>query len=78
MLWWYILPLSIGAEMYVLGETPDLAGKIVMTVTFIFVDAVIWWANRYAVRKTLLPLKTELENTLSSAPEFADADKTNP
>jgi hypothetical protein len=47
-------------------------------VTFIFVDAVVWWANRYAVKKTLLPLKTELENTLNSTPEFADPEKTKP
>lgn len=76
VLWWYILPIFIGAEMYVLGETPDLADKIVMTVTFIVIGAVLWWVNRYAVKKSLRPLQVELKKTLDGAPEFSESDST--
>jgi small neutral amino acid transporter SnatA (MarC family) len=70
VLWWYILPVMIGAELFALGETRDLTDRIVITLTLVFVSAVLWWVNRYAAKRSLRPLQKELEGTLEATPEF--------
>jgi hypothetical protein len=73
VLWWYILPLYIGAVMVAFGVGP---GGMVHKVGFAIFYAIgcggIWWLNQYAVKKHLLPLKAELDQTLQEIPESSE------
>ncbi len=69
VLWWYILPLYIGAVMVTVGGAGPLTGKILFAGMYAVICAGIWWLNQYAVKKTLLPLKEELDQTLQEIPE---------
>lgn len=72
VLWWYILPLYIGAVMVVMGYTAGMAFKVIFSLGYAVVCAGIWWLNQYAVKKSLLPLKADIEETLQEFPEPSD------
>jgi hypothetical protein len=81
VIWWYLPPLFIGWELCQWGAPGTVLGKILMTLFFMLLCAFLHWLNRYAARKSLAPLKRELEQTLQSMPEFlepANQNKTNP
>jgi hypothetical protein len=79
VLWWYILPVYIGAVMFTFGLDRPLAGKLTFTSVYALVCAGIWWLNQYAVRKQLLPLKAELEKTLEGVETYTENnDETKP
>ncbi|HZV36485.1 MAG TPA: hypothetical protein VFB72_18050 [Verrucomicrobiae bacterium] len=70
MVWlWYLLPLFIGVELFELGFPEGLAGELFSLVFNLAIFGVIYWLNLYAVRKSLLPLQKELEDTLASVSE---------
>jgi CubicO group peptidase (beta-lactamase class C family) len=69
VLWWYILPIYIGAVMVVMGRDSGLGFKVSFAISYAVVCAGIWWLNQYAVKKSLLPLKKELDQTLQEIPE---------
>jgi hypothetical protein len=72
VVWWYLLPLFIGVELFSWGGAAPVQDKVVNLVVTLFVYAVLYWANRYAARKSLRPLKEQLEQTLHELPEFFD------
>ncbi len=62
--WWYILPIMVGVNIFFIGmnhSNAERAGYFVFTV---LLGVFIYWLNQRAVRKQLLPLKTELESLL--------------
>lgn len=69
VLWWYILPIYIGSVMVVMGRESGLGFKVSFAIIYAVVCAGIWWLNQYAVKKSLLPLKKELDQTLQEIPE---------
>lgn len=73
VLWWYIMPLYIGAVMVVAGRANELGFKVTFSLGYAVVCAGIWWLNQYVVKKTLLPLKADLEQTLQ---EFTEPSAT--
>ncbi len=77
VLWWYILPILLGCVLFFCGMNPDPAGRIGYTVGCMVLGAVLWWVNRYAARHSLEPIKTELQKTIESTPEFS-ASGSNP
>jgi hypothetical protein len=73
--WWYLLPIIIGlcavggeAIWAHCGGNPVIMITIGLTfvVTYGFTFSVVYWANRWAVRKQLEPRRDELEALLSS------------
>lgn len=66
VLWWYLLPIFGGAELFVLGLNLPAVNKWVMTGTFVFTGVVVYWANRYVAKRKLRPLIAEIERTLST------------
>ena len=86
MLWWYLLPLTIGELVFIWGDL-DLthpATLLVMvptnffvTLVIIAVNAFIYWLNQWARAKQLLPLEAQLESLLHSAETGEPLDETH-
>jgi hypothetical protein len=72
VLWWYLIPLTIGMLVATWGLPIDLHGKIVSTLVFLGVDGLLYWSNQWARSKQLLPVEAQLESLLHSA-ETGDA-----
>jgi len=72
VLWWYLLPLFCGVSLFSIGANLDLVIEIPVLSTYALTFGFVYWINGYAVRKTLLPLKTELEQTLGSISECSE------
>ena len=72
VVWWYLLPLFIGMGLYSWGRAADWSDKIVLLGVNLFVYAFIYWLNRYAARKSLRPLKEQLEQTLTAVQELSE------
>ena len=70
VLWWYLLPLFIGVELFLFGFPQPIGNLMGPTAVVVGVFAFVYWLNQWAVRKTLVPLQQELEKTLGSLPEF--------
>jgi CubicO group peptidase (beta-lactamase class C family) len=67
VLWWYVLPPTVGLLIATWGLPIDLAAKIFSTLMFVAVDAFIYWLNRWARSKQILPLEAQLQSLLHSA-----------
>jgi hypothetical protein len=77
VLWWYLLPGFIGLLVATWGLRIDLFIKIWCTLSFIAVDAFIYWLNQWARSKQLLPLETQLASLLHSAETGEPLDQTH-
>lgn len=67
VLWWYLLPPTIGVLIATWGMRINLHAKIPATLLFIAVDAFVYWLNQWARSKRLLPLEAQLQSLLHSA-----------
>lgn len=76
VLWWYLLPGFIGLVIATWGLRTDVRVKLACTVFFIAVNAFVWWLNRWARRKQLVPLEAQLEALLRSAETGEPPNKT--
>ncbi|HMJ64179.1 MAG TPA: hypothetical protein VK615_02420 [Candidatus Binatia bacterium] len=76
VLWWYILPGTIGLLVMTWGMSINLYAKIGSTVFYFAVDAFIYWFNRWGRSKQLLPLEAQLESLLRSAETGEPLDET--
>lgn len=74
--WWYLLPLTIGMLIATWGLPIQLPPKIFATLVFMAIDAFIYWLNRWARAKQLLPLQAQLESMLHSAETGEPLDQT--
>ena len=74
VLWWYLLPILCGAMIAVLGGPHSLVRKMIVLLSFIPIGWFVHWLNQYAARRVLQPLKTELDLTLNSVPEFSEPE----
>lgn len=75
VLWWYLLPGLIGLLIGAWGSGIDLSVKIGVTIVFIAVDSFIYWLNKWARAKQLLPLEAQLESLIHSAETGAPPDE---
>jgi hypothetical protein len=66
VMWWYLLPTFVGAELFVLGLGISAANAWTMTGVLAFTSVVVYFANRHAVRRKLRPLIAEIQETLES------------
>lgn len=77
VLWWYLLPPGIGAVALSLGVVVstmrDLGGDLFAVLIcsgiigfFVLVFVGVYWLNKRAVRKELLPRKVELDELVAS------------
>jgi len=64
--WWYLLPLFVGVMLHHLGGPGSSPIKLGYSVFVLVLYAFIYWLNQHAVKKTLLPLKWELESLLDT------------
>lgn len=76
VLWWYLLPLFIGVTIATWGLRIDPPAKIAATLFFIAVNALIYWLNRWARSKQLLPLEAQLESLIHAAETGEPPDET--
>src|SRR2546423_4689011 len=67
VLWWYLLPPTIGLLIATWGRPINLHAKIVSTLVYFAIDAFIYWLNQWARCKQLLPLEGQLQSLLHSA-----------
>ena len=65
VLWWYILPLSIGAVVFYFGLQSLLLSRVVFLLFMMALNTWIYRLNQRAVEKTLLPLKHEVKTLLN-------------
>jgi hypothetical protein len=77
VLWWYILPLFCGAALSVLGEPVGAWGKALAVAALVPVGWFVHWLNQQAVRRSLMPLQSELDSTLNATPEFLEPENHN-
>jgi hypothetical protein len=75
VLWWYILPIYIGTEIFTFGLSGVSTFTIVFTVGYGLMCGGICWLNQYAVRKRLAPLSEELGQLLRELPSAEDMSK---
>jgi hypothetical protein len=79
VLWWYLLPSFVGAELFVLGLGISAANAWTITGVLVFTAVVVYFANWYVVRTKLRPLTSEIRQTLESATRLeedaADSDR---
>lgn len=75
VLWWYLLPPFVGVTVATWGLRIDPFTKILCTLFFIAVNAVIYWLNKWARAKQLLPLEAQLESLIHSAETGAPPDE---
>jgi CubicO group peptidase (beta-lactamase class C family) len=76
ILWWYLLPLGVGVVVYNRGIAGSLWAWISYVAFVIALFVFIYWLNQRAVRKTLLPLKSEIEALLHSAESGEPLDQS--
>ena len=69
VVWWYLLPLCIGACVFVIGISLDddwESGRtfcISFCVGYFVFCIFVWWLNRYARKATLEPLRDAMQRT---------------
>jgi hypothetical protein len=69
VLWWYLLPVFCGVALIFIGADRDVFSDVVVLTSIAASFGVIYWVNLHAVRKTLLPMKVELEEALGAMAE---------
>jgi hypothetical protein len=67
VLWWYILPLTVGATVFFAGVNRDAVARAVFIAFAVLMGLGLNWLNQWAVRKQLMPLKEELESLLGNS-----------
>lgn len=67
ILWWYILPLTVGEMVATWGLAIHFASTIPVTLVIIAINAYVYWLNQWARSKQLLPLEAQLQALLHSA-----------
>jgi len=77
VLWWYLLPPTIGLLIATWGLPINLHAKIPATLFFIAVDAFLYWLNQWARSKQLLPLEAQLQSLLHSAETGEPLEETH-
>lgn len=77
VLWWYLLPGTIGLLVSTWGMRGNLYTKISATLLFIAIDALVYWLNQRARSDQLLPLEAQLEALLHSAETGEPLDETH-
>jgi len=55
VLWWYILPGTVGVMVFFAGLTIPTDWKILFALPVFALDAFVYWLNQRAVEKCLLP-----------------------
>ena len=77
VLWWYLLPPTIGLLISTWAMRIHIGVKIASTLTFIAVDAFIFWLNRRARAKQLFPVEAQLQSLLHSAETGEPLEETH-
>lgn len=67
VLWWYLLPLTVGVLISTWDKRMNVAGAIFVALIVGAVDAFVWWLNQRARAKELLPVEAQLQSLLYSA-----------
>jgi len=82
VLWWYLLPLAVGAIVFVWGSLSNnfvfaLVFSVAFTLFTLALDVFIYRLNQRAVSQQLLPLEAQLESLLHSAETGEPLDETH-
>jgi hypothetical protein len=68
VLWWYVLPISVGCALIVFGTAMNPTAVAVGLGAIVFVCVFVCWINQFAVKRTLVPLQKQLQETINSIP----------
>lgn len=68
VLWWYVLPISVGCALIVFGTAKNPASVAAGLGAIVFVCIFVCWINQFAVKRTLVPLQKQLQETIDSIP----------
>ncbi|HWD20874.1 MAG TPA: DUF3887 domain-containing protein [Verrucomicrobiae bacterium] len=85
VLWWYLLPLTMGELVFVWGDPSvvptmnreKVFADIAVTVIVLSVNVFVYWLNQWARSKQLLPIEAQLESLLHSAETGTPLSETN-
>jgi hypothetical protein len=77
VLWWYLLPLTVGEVIATWGLPISAYAKIPSILVFIAINGFIYWLNQWARAKQLLPMEAQLESMLRSAETGSPFDQTH-
>jgi hypothetical protein len=72
VLWWYLLPVLGGCTLAVLGRDVPAGSKAVSLAVFVGIGWFLRWINLYAVKKSLLPMRRDLEAALNALGEQSE------
>jgi hypothetical protein len=61
VMWWYLLPILIGMNVFFWAQPVSFSIKIGPSVLTVLIAAVTYWLNQRVRRKQWLPLQKELE-----------------
>ena len=76
--WWYLLPLTVGALVFVWGmPLGNLVFKVGFTLVELVLNVFIYRLNQRAVSKQLLPVEAQLESLIHSAETGEPLDETH-
>jgi hypothetical protein len=67
VLWWYVLPIIIGADLFFVGVNRKPVDDAVYLSVTAALSAFLYWINLRAVKTYLLPMKKELEAALDDS-----------
>jgi hypothetical protein len=70
VLWWYALPITIGYLLDFWGRHAKTSARIVDFVVCALMVVFVHYINRYSAKKSLVPIKVELEQTLENISEM--------
>ena len=70
VLWWYILPGFVGANLVYFGASPSLLASGAYFVATLLFCVGVWWWNQRAVDKDLLPVREEIGALLDGLNEI--------
>lgn len=74
--WWYLLPLIPG--IFIQNFTHESISKVwIFNIVTVLILILVYWLNQWAVKKSLLPLKSDLEAIISETELQKDNDGTN-
>ncbi len=77
VLWWYILPLTVGELIATWGLPISLAATVPVSLIIIAINAFVYWLNRWARAKEFVPLEEQLQSLLRSVETGAPMDQTH-
>jgi hypothetical protein len=77
VVWWYLLPFFAGVALFNFGTVKGTVNKILWTVIIAGLYAYIYYLNKRAVKKHLLPMEETVSKMLRDLSDVETASRQN-